>query len=242
MTAAPDVAEQATSQDPAVGLRAVAALRRLADQLEALQVRNARAQGWSWDAIGALLGVSKQAVHKKHAPLGAAARRTDMFERFTDAARAAVVGAQTEARALGHGWIGTEHLLLAVVRGPGPAGRRRRCAGLGLTHDRLHAEVVTTWARRHDDGRRCATSASTWTRSGPGSRSSSAPARWTGSRHPARRARRGLLRRRRRPARRDCGGHIPFSRSAKKAPRARAARVGAASARARSGSSTSCSA
>ena len=44
-----------------------AALRRLADQLETLQVRNARAQGWSWDAIGALLGVSKQAVHKKHA-------------------------------------------------------------------------------------------------------------------------------------------------------------------------------
>jgi hypothetical protein len=67
MTAAPDVATQATSQDPAVGLRAVAALRRLADQLEALQVGNARAQGWSWDAIGALLGVSKQAVHKKHA-------------------------------------------------------------------------------------------------------------------------------------------------------------------------------
>ena len=67
MTAAPDVATQATSQDPAVGLRAVAALRRLADQLEALQVGNARGQGWSWDAIGALLGVSKQAVHKKHA-------------------------------------------------------------------------------------------------------------------------------------------------------------------------------
>ena len=67
MTTTPDVAEQATSQDPAVGLRAVAALRRLADQLEALQVHSARAQGWSWDAIGALLGVSKQAVHKKHA-------------------------------------------------------------------------------------------------------------------------------------------------------------------------------
>lgn len=39
-----------------------------------------------------------------------------MFERFSDSARAAVVGAQTEARALGHGWIGTEHLLLAVVK------------------------------------------------------------------------------------------------------------------------------
>jgi hypothetical protein len=66
MTTETDVAEQATSQDPAVGLRAVAALRRLTEQLEALQVSNARAQGWSWDAIGALLGVSKQAVHKKH--------------------------------------------------------------------------------------------------------------------------------------------------------------------------------
>ena len=67
MTTGSEVADQATSQDPAVGLRAVAALRRLADQLEALQVGNARAQGWSWDAIGAVLGVSRQAVHKKHA-------------------------------------------------------------------------------------------------------------------------------------------------------------------------------
>jgi hypothetical protein len=48
----------------------VAALRRLAEQLEALQVRNARAQGWSWEAIGAVLGVSKQAVHKKHRTSG----------------------------------------------------------------------------------------------------------------------------------------------------------------------------
>ena len=74
MTTETEVAEQATSRDPAVGLRAVAALRRLADQLAALQVRNARAQGWSWDAIGALLGVSKQAVHKKHARTAPAAR------------------------------------------------------------------------------------------------------------------------------------------------------------------------
>jgi ribosome-binding protein aMBF1 (putative translation factor) len=56
-----------TSQDPAVGLRAVAALRRLVEQLEDLQVENARARGWSWADIAAGLGVSKQAVHKKHA-------------------------------------------------------------------------------------------------------------------------------------------------------------------------------
>jgi DNA-directed RNA polymerase specialized sigma24 family protein len=55
------------SHDPAVGLRAVAALRRLAEQLETLQVDNARANGWSWAEIAAVMGVSKQAVHKKHA-------------------------------------------------------------------------------------------------------------------------------------------------------------------------------
>jgi len=65
-TDATSVAEQAASQDPAVGLRAAAALRRLADRLEAIQVRNARAQGWSWEAIGTALGVSRQAVHKKY--------------------------------------------------------------------------------------------------------------------------------------------------------------------------------
>ncbi|UNZ19452.1 hypothetical protein [Streptomyces sp. 891-h] len=60
-------AQAAVHRDPAVGLRAVAALRRLAERLEALQVDSARHQGWSWDEIGAALGVSRQAVHKKHA-------------------------------------------------------------------------------------------------------------------------------------------------------------------------------
>lgn len=42
-----------------------------------------------------------------------------MFERFTDDARAAIVRAQEEARALGHNYIGTEHLLLGVLSGAG---------------------------------------------------------------------------------------------------------------------------
>lgn len=61
------LADAAASRDPAVGLRAVRALRELADRLEVLQVRRARAQGWSWQDIAACLGVSRQAVHKKHA-------------------------------------------------------------------------------------------------------------------------------------------------------------------------------
>jgi len=68
MASAPDTVDGTTSPDPAVGLRAVAALRRLVEQLEDLQVANARGQGWSWADIATALGVSKQAVHKKHAP------------------------------------------------------------------------------------------------------------------------------------------------------------------------------
>ena len=65
-----DVAELAgsvDSSDPVVGLRAVASLRALVERLESLHVRNARERGWSWQQIGAALGVSKQAVHRKHA-------------------------------------------------------------------------------------------------------------------------------------------------------------------------------
>jgi ATP-dependent Clp protease ATP-binding subunit ClpA len=42
--------------------------------------------------------------------------RYAMFERFTDRARRAVVLAQEEARKLGHDYIGTEHLLLGLIR------------------------------------------------------------------------------------------------------------------------------
>lgn len=63
---ASELAQDMSSADPATGLRAVAALRRLVEQLEALQVANAREKGWSWAEIAHALGVSKQAVHRKH--------------------------------------------------------------------------------------------------------------------------------------------------------------------------------
>jgi DNA-directed RNA polymerase specialized sigma24 family protein len=61
------LAEAASGSNPAEGLRAARALRELAERLEILQVDNARAHGWSWQEIALFLGVSKQAVHKKHA-------------------------------------------------------------------------------------------------------------------------------------------------------------------------------
>lgn len=60
------VAKELRSDDPAIGLAAVLALRELADEVEAAQVRQARRLGWSWHAIGASLGVTRQSVHKKH--------------------------------------------------------------------------------------------------------------------------------------------------------------------------------
>jgi DNA-directed RNA polymerase specialized sigma24 family protein len=61
-----EIAEGAASNDPEVGLRAVAALRGLTERLEILQVENARELGWSWQDIASRLGVTKQTVHRKH--------------------------------------------------------------------------------------------------------------------------------------------------------------------------------
>src|SRR5689334_25312188 len=63
------IAEGAASNDPDVGLRAVAALRALAERLELLQVQQARELGWSWQDIAGRLGVTKQTVHRKYGRL-----------------------------------------------------------------------------------------------------------------------------------------------------------------------------
>ncbi|MCK0090087.1 helix-turn-helix domain-containing protein [Rhodococcus sp. HNM0563] len=60
------LAASAASPDPAEGLRAVVALRRLLERLESIQVESARRQGWSWQAIADALDVSRQAVHQKY--------------------------------------------------------------------------------------------------------------------------------------------------------------------------------
>jgi DNA-directed RNA polymerase specialized sigma24 family protein len=66
MTEATDLAARAGDRDPRVGLRAVRALRRLLEHLEAVQARAAHLHGWSWQEIATELGVSRQAVHKKY--------------------------------------------------------------------------------------------------------------------------------------------------------------------------------
>jgi ATP-dependent Clp protease ATP-binding subunit ClpA len=64
-----------------------------------------------------------------------------MFERFTERARNVVVHAQGEARDLGHGYIGTEHLLLGLLReSSGVAGRV--LDRLGIERDAVRSDLV----------------------------------------------------------------------------------------------------
>jgi ATP-dependent Clp protease ATP-binding subunit ClpA len=73
-----------------------------------------------------------------------------MFERFTDEARGVTVGAETHARALHHGWIGTEHLLLALLDDD---ERRvaRVLAAHGVTGPWVRAEVERIIGRGEPD-------------------------------------------------------------------------------------------
>ena len=65
-----------------------------------------------------------------------------MFEKFTKDARESVVGAQAEARALGADRIGTEHVLLGMLRAPDSVAARS-LQRLGVAHADVLAAVRT---------------------------------------------------------------------------------------------------
>jgi ATP-dependent Clp protease ATP-binding subunit ClpC len=66
-----------------------------------------------------------------------------MLDRFSEAGREVVVAAQDEARTLRHDHIGTEHLLLGVLRQPDGPGARA-VATLGLELGEARALVMRT--------------------------------------------------------------------------------------------------
>ncbi len=83
-------------------------LEQVGDALLGHFVDQCRRSGHSWSEISNALGVSKQAAHKRFT------FDVTTFERFTDRARMVISRSEMEARRLGHGFVGTEHILLAL--------------------------------------------------------------------------------------------------------------------------------
>src|SRR5882672_11123453 len=102
-----DAAADDDLEQLAMASRTVAELEEVADATLGHFVDQCRHNGRSWSEISKALGVTKQAAHKRFA--------APTLERFTPRARAAVRAAADDARSLGQGFIGTEHLLLGLL-------------------------------------------------------------------------------------------------------------------------------
>ena len=125
-------------------------LGSLGDQLVTHYVETARSSGCSWAQIGAQLGVSKQAAQQAFV---APARRKTRFGRrhgkWSDEAGLALKAAVEEAGSFGHRRVGTEQLLLALIRGGGLAGTALRHLGVDYRAVRGHVEEIVG----RDDGK-----------------------------------------------------------------------------------------
>jgi len=106
-----------------------------------------------------------------------------MFERFTDRARESVVQAQGEARLLRHHYIGTEHLLLGILR-EGTGVGARVLDSLGIDLESVRGDVVRIVGEGMADGNEKDAEALRaigidWPRYAGGSRRPSGRERWT---------------------------------------------------------------
>jgi hypothetical protein len=108
----------ARTPDADTALRALAALRRELIMAEPELVGRALQDGASWSEVARALGISKQAAHRKYRHLKidfAELAGADALPLSGDARRS-LGHARQEATSLGHPVIGTEHLLLGVLR------------------------------------------------------------------------------------------------------------------------------
>ncbi len=116
-----------SGNDPAGQLEALCELRRELDTIESELAADAIRAGMSWREIGAAIGVSKQAAHRRHRE--SVARMVKAGEGAGEAngssaggvnvsvsARRAVRIARQEAASLGSSEVGTEHLLLGILQ------------------------------------------------------------------------------------------------------------------------------
>lgn len=98
-------------------------LNELGDQMVGQFVDEARSDGASWAAIGAHLGLTRQAVQKRYAP-AADAPSSPLFSRMEPDCKQVIMNAQEAARQRQASYIGTEHLLLGIASEPKSLGAK----------------------------------------------------------------------------------------------------------------------
>jgi ATP-dependent Clp protease ATP-binding subunit ClpA len=133
--------------DPETALRAISALRIELDQIEPELVARALQAGATWSDVARALGVSKQAAHRKHREL---ARTLQLSSPgggpkvlVTPEARRSIQLARDEAKQLGQPAVGTEHILLGILRCRGSQAVEALNA-LGVTHEAARLFVQPT--------------------------------------------------------------------------------------------------
>jgi ATP-dependent Clp protease ATP-binding subunit ClpA len=72
----------------------------------------------------------------------------DLYTRFTEAARKSLELSLREALSLGHNYVGTEHLLLGLMRQEDTLARKV-LDGLGVTPDAVRQETIRQLSRPH---------------------------------------------------------------------------------------------
>jgi hypothetical protein len=133
---------------PADALAAVVALRRRLEELETEHISAMLGDGASWSAVAGVLGITRQAAHRRFRhrakPRSACPPRVEASGMpVTANGRSTVQLAREEADAQGSPLVGTEHLLLAVVRNAaGPMARA--LAAVGIDEDTLRARLQPT--------------------------------------------------------------------------------------------------
>jgi transposase-like protein len=145
------------ASEPEVALHALSALRRELDAFERVQAWKALDGGSSYGSLARALGISRQAAHRRYRQLAAATEPpagTEEPNRLSvdPEARAAVQLAAEEATALGAGRMGSEHLLLGILRAGDPiASAALRAGGITLENARMAAQPTLAGAAA-DDG------------------------------------------------------------------------------------------
>jgi hypothetical protein len=145
------------ASEPEVALHALSALRRELDAFERVQAWRALDAGSSYGAGARALGISRQAAHRRYRELAAATEPPVGGEeptrlRVAPEARAAVQLASEEAAALGATRMGSEHLLLGILRAGDPiASAALRAGGITLENARMAAQQTLEGEAAVDD-------------------------------------------------------------------------------------------